>query len=83
MEERSAVINFRIEPTVKAAFEKIAARNDRTASQMIRDYVRYVIAQDAQENAQRALELHSEAPSKPKKGQRLAEASKQALRGGK
>lgn len=80
MEERTAVINLRIEPTLKTAFEKMAARNDRTTSQMIRDYIRYAVAQ---ESAQGALELTQEAPSKPKKGQRLAEASKQALRGGR
>jgi hypothetical protein len=81
MEERSAIINLRIEPTLKAAFEKIAARKDRTSSQMIREYVRWEVAQEAQKNAQGALELHPVAPSKPKKGQRLAEASKQAARG--
>lgn len=83
MEERTAVINLRIEPTLKTAFEKMAARNDRTTSQMIRDYIRYAVAQDAQESAQGALELTQATPSKPKKGQRLAEASKQALRGGR
>jgi len=83
MEERTAIINLRIEPSLKAAFEKVAARRDRTTSQMVRDYVRHVVAQDAQENAQRELALPQGTPSKPKKGQRLAEASKQALRGGK
>lgn len=81
MEERTAVINLRIEPSLKKAFENLAGRMDRTTSQMIRGFIRQIVAQHAQENAQGALELPTEAPSKPKKGQRLAEASKQAARG--
>jgi hypothetical protein len=83
MEERSAIINLRIEPSLKAAFERVANKADSTTSQMIRGWIRHVVAQEARESAQGALELPSLAPSKPKKGQRLAEASKRAARGNK
>lgn len=57
MEDRTAVITLRIEPTTKAAFERIAKDLDQTTSQMLRHYIRHTIEQHAKENAQQKLNL--------------------------
>jgi hypothetical protein len=77
MEERTALLNVRIEPTVKAAFERMAKEIDRTPSQLLRDAVRDMLHQYARKHAQRDLDLTPKpppqpAPKKPAKGQKMA-----------
>jgi hypothetical protein len=96
MEDRTAVVTLRIEPSIKAAFDHIAKKLDQTPSQMLRAYIRYEVERHARENAQGSLNLAPSqpkqteekpepqpvtvTPKKPKKGQRLAAASMRALR---
>jgi antitoxin component of RelBE/YafQ-DinJ toxin-antitoxin module len=81
MEERTAVITLRIEPSLKAAFENMLKKMDRTPSQELRGFIRAVVQQEAEKNNQGELELPIEKPeAKPKKGQRMAEAGKARLR---
>lgn len=77
MEERTAIITLRIEPTLKAAFERMGKELDQTPSQLLRRYVKLVTQQHAAENAQQELELDpTPAPrqpvKKPAKGQKMA-----------
>jgi hypothetical protein len=82
MEERTALITLRIEPSLKAAFEHLLKKQDQTTSQALRGFIRAVVKQDAEENDQGELELPIASPPqpKPKKGQRLAAAGKARLR---
>ena len=82
MEERTATITLRIEPYLKTAFERLANDLDQTTLQLLRRHIRHMVEQHAKANAQPELELLSEnTPTpKPKKGQRMAEANKRALR---
>lgn len=85
MEERTALINVRIEPSLKAAFEQMAKAMDRTPSQLVRDSIRRIVQQYAAAHAQGALDLaptpsHTTAPKKPAKGQKMASLA-QARRG--
>lgn len=57
MEERTAIITLRIEPTTKAAFERMAREMDQTTSQMLRHYIRHSIEQHAKANAKQKLDL--------------------------
>lgn len=57
MEERTAIITLRIEPTTKAAFERMAKELDQTTSQMLRHYIRHSIEQHAKATAQQSLAL--------------------------
>lgn len=82
MEERTAVITLRIEPSLKAAFEHMLKKMDKTPSQELRGFIRAVVKQDAEKNNQGELELPLSSPSqpKPKKGQKLAAAGKARLK---
>lgn len=82
MEERTAVITLRIEPSLKAAFEHMLKKLDRTPSQALRGFIRDLVHQEAEKNNQGELELPIERPSqpKPKKGQKMAAAGKARLR---
>lgn len=85
MSEQATMI-FRIDADLKRAFDMAAKDLDRTASQMLRDYVRAVVAEHAKTHAQRTLELSPppiikketpearEQKAKAKKGQKLAAA---------
>jgi predicted transcriptional regulator len=57
MEERTAIITLRIEPTTKAAFERMAKELDQTTSQMLRHYIRHSVEQHAKANEQQKLAL--------------------------
>jgi len=48
MEDRSEIIRARIEPSLKHAFEKVCAAQDRTSSQIMRDMIRDYVKQHAQ-----------------------------------
>lgn len=77
---------FRIDSDLKKAFELAAKSIDRTASQMLRDYIRHVVDGYAKSTAQQELPLAptKQTPTttqtttattpKPKKGQKLAAA---------
>lgn len=77
MEERTALITLRIEPSTKAAFERMAREIDQTPSQLLRNAVRDMLNQYARQHAQRDLDLAPKpppqpAPKKPAKGQKMA-----------
>lgn len=77
MEERTAVITLRIEPSLKAAFERMAKEVDQTPSQMMRGYIRHVVTEYARTHAQSNLDLTPSPPpsqpaKKPAKGQKMA-----------
>lgn len=77
MEERTAIITLRIEPTLKAAFERMGKELDQTPSQLLRRYVKHATQQHASERAQQELELDpmpapSQPAKKPAKGQKMA-----------
>lgn len=77
MEDRSAVITVRIEPSLKTAFERMCAELDRTPSQMLRGFIRQAAQQHASATAQGALDLDptptpQAPPKKPAKGQKMA-----------
>lgn len=77
MEERTALITLRIEPSTKAAFERMARTIDQTPSQLLRNAIRDMLEQYARHHAQRDLELKpaptpSPPPKKPAKGQKMA-----------
>lgn len=46
--EEQATITIRVPATVKRAFDLAAAANDRTGSQLIRDFMRLYVRQNAQ-----------------------------------
>lgn len=82
MTETTSII-FRIDAELKKAFEEAAKDRDRTASQLLRDYVRHFVDDHHKRNAQKALKLDTRptllpasppANRKPKKGQKLAAA---------
>ena len=62
MDENNATIIFRVNSDLKNAFEATCKRMDTTASQLLRAFVRDMVAQDLQKNGQRSLDL---APTKP------------------
>lgn len=64
MEDRTAIITLRIEPTIKAEFERIARENDQTSSQILRKYIKGVVIKDAEANAQGSLDLSTTPQSK-------------------
>lgn len=76
MEDRTAIITLRIEPSLKSAFERLTAELDRTPSQMLRGFIRNAVEQHAAANSQKSLDLAPAATNspKPKKGQKLASA---------
>lgn len=80
MEDRTAVITLRIEPSYKAAFEKLASDMDRTTSQMLRGFIRNAVEQHQAANQQQALDLGTQQQPKPKKGQKLAAACAKNVR---
>ena len=57
MEENSATIIFRVDADLKKGFELACKRMDTTASQLLRAFVRDMVAQDLQKNSQRTLDL--------------------------
>lgn len=75
MELKTARLTLLIDPNKKAAFERLCAQQDRTASQvvrqLIRDYlvahgVHYVASGDAApDDAPQAASKHEPAPKKP------------------
>lgn len=48
MSEETTVIRARIDPDLKAAFEQACKANDRTTSQILRDFIRQYVAKHAQ-----------------------------------
>lgn len=58
-EEPSASLVIRVPAPLKAAFEAAAKREDRTVSQLIRDYMRAYVRDHSQ--------LEFEPPTKPRK----------------
>lgn len=88
MTEPKTMMIFRLEPELKAAFEKMSTDLDLTASQLMRRLMRNAVQQHTKESAQQRLPLAPRmpaepperkaetppAPKKPKKGQRLAAA---------
>lgn len=77
MEDRTALIALRIEPSIKTAFERMAKEIDRTPSQLLRDAIRDMLHQYTRKHAQRDLELTPKPPpqpatKKPAKGQKMA-----------
>ena len=77
MADKESLISFRVDQPMKTAFERVATELDLTPSQMLRQYIRRVVAQHAEANAQGALELepiptHQPTIKKPAKGQKMA-----------
>jgi predicted transcriptional regulator len=66
MELKTARLTLLIDPNKKAAFERLCARQDRTASQVVRQLIRDYLAQHDAEYVPAGLE---EAPA-PKRGGR-------------
>jgi len=63
------VMNFRVDRDLKNAFDQVAKANDLTASQMLRHYMRNVVAIYMRESAQGDLlePTHTKATPKEKK----------------
>lgn len=74
MEERTATITLRIEPSLKAGLEKLAAEQDLTSSQLIRAYIRHIVTDHMTRTKQPELDLGGK---KPKRGEKIAQAWKQ------
>ena len=68
-------IVFKIDPDLKAAFERIAAERDLTVSQMLRAYIREEVESEAKSNKQTDLFKPAPAPKAPKKGKKPANAA--------
>lgn len=69
MEENTTTLVCRIDPNLKAAFDRVAKSKDQTTSQMIRAYIRREVENHNKTNAQKDLFKPSEAPkpeSQPK-----------------
>ena len=85
MDEKEAVINFRIDAQLKRAFERVAKAEDRTSSQLLRDFVRQTVALHTARNAQGDIFRPQETPrpATPKKTPQAKKAKptegKQAL----
>lgn len=75
MEERTATITLRIEPSLKAGLEKLAAEQDLTSSQLIRAYIRHIVTDHMAKTRQPELDLGG--GKKPKRGEKIAQAWKQ------
>lgn len=48
MNEKTALVTARVPEELKKAFDDAASRNDRTASQLIRDFMREYVRTNAQ-----------------------------------
>lgn len=78
MEDRDATLTLRIEGSLKATFDELCRKADRTPSQIVRGMIRQYVTATLAAQQQGELELPG-ASRKPKKGQRMAEASKRSL----
>lgn len=64
MEEDSVSVVFRIDRSLKQAFERVAKDKDQTVSQLLRAFIRYQVENHAAKTAQKDLFKPSE-PLKP------------------
>lgn len=86
MDDNTAIITLRIDKNLKTAFERIGKELDQTTSQLLRRYIKQVVAQHAESHAQGEIDLSPISPpspthKKPAKGQKMAFVKHQTGRG--
>lgn len=80
MELKTARLTLLIDPNKKAAFERLCARQDRTASQVVRQLIRDYLAEHGVEDTASGVEATPEAAAETK---RSASAPRKAARAGR
>lgn len=78
MENQTASIVFRLDANLKKEFDRIARAIDITPSQLLRAYVRDLVADHNRKNGQKDL-LKDGAPTKPEKQPKLNRAERREI----
>lgn len=76
MKSNQVTMNFRVDGDLKKAFEHVAEALDQSASQLLRAYMRNIVADYAHKTAQKDLFRAPQAPQPPKEAPTPTEAEK-------